>query len=562
MNQTDTLFQQALALHQQGQLHNAATLYQQVLRLHPNHFDALHLLGVITAQSGQTQQALALIGQAIALNPSHPQAHFNYARAFHQLGQLDLAATYYEKAIALDPHQADAHNNLCSILYQLKRLDEALVSVERALILAPEMAQAHNNRGLILNDLHRFHEALSSYDRALSLNPEFAECHYNRGNTLRELNQFEAAKASFRRAIDIRPDYAKAHNNYGYALFETLCLDQAEHHYQLALAINPDLADAHINLAVLYLLTGRFQLGWKEYEWRWKLDTLELYSPQQRFTQPLWLGHEPLAGKTILLHAEQGLGDTLQFCRYARLVTDLGAQVILEAQAPLVPLLSRLNKGTPCIAQDDQLPHFDHHCPLMSLPLAFKTTLDTIPDQAGYLNSDPQRVARWQSRLGQYSKPRIGLSWRGNPAHRNDHHRSISLKALLEMLPTHFQYVSLQKDLLPVDHETLAAFPNVLHFEQEISDFDDTAALCELIDLIISIDSSVAHLAGALGKPVWILLPKAPDWRWLLDRSDTPWYPSATLYRQTEPMQWDAVFQQVSHDLQVLFSDCWQPQRP
>jgi hypothetical protein len=292
---------------------------------------------------------------------------------------------------------------------------------------------------------------------------------------------------------------------------------------------------------------GDFDRGWKEYEWRWK--SVQLANSQRNFAQPLWLGKESLTGKTILLHSEQGLGDTLQFCRYIKLVSELGARVILEVYKPLSALLTRLDGVAQLVETGGPLPAVEFHCPLLSLPLAFKTGLNTIPARVSYIASNPGKVTEWRARLGKRTKPRIGLVWSGRTEHINDRNRSIPLSDLLKSLPNAYQYISLQKEIGQKDKETLGSRADILHFGEQLADFTDTAALCELMDVVISVDTSVAHLAGAMGKAVWILLPFCPDWRWLLDRADSPWYPTATLFRQDVMGDWGGVLRKVQAEL-------------
>jgi hypothetical protein len=313
----------------------------------------------------------------------------------------------------------------------------------------------------------------------------------------------------------------------------------------------PGYAEAHYNKSHALLLLGEFDKGWGLCEgWRWKVEELiKAGGGKRNFSQISWHGQKSLAGKTILLYSEQGYGDTIQFCRYVKLVANLGARVILEIQTEsLRGLLSDL-EGVAQLVKGNELPDFDFQCSLLSLPLAFKTNIKTIPASASYLNSDAINVAQWKTRLGEKAKPRIGLAWSGNTAHKNDNNRSFPLSSLVKHIPTGFQYVSLQKEVRDVDKPTLQARPDILNFANELNDFSDTAALCELMDIVISVDTSVAHLAAALGKPTWILLPFMPDWRWLLDRTDTPWYPSAKLYRQEAAGDWNGVFERVGADL-------------
>jgi hypothetical protein len=300
------------------------------------------------------------------------------------------------------------------------------------------------------------------------------------------------------------------------------------------------------------LLTGNFKAGWLGYEWRWKVEDSTSFQINRHFSQPLWLGEESLTDKTILLYAEQGFGDTIQFCRYVSLVAQLGAKVILEVQRPLVKLLTGLQGVSQIIAWGDTLPAFDYQCPLLSLPLAFKTELHSIPSVPQHINSDREKVIKWQTQLDEKTKLRIGLVWSGSTLHKNDHNRSLVLSRLLQCLPSDIEYVSLQREIRDVDQEVLAQHPEIKYFGDALEDFTDTAALCELMDIVISVDTSVAHLAATLGKPTWVLLPFNPDWRWLLDRDDSPWYPSVKLYRQEKISDWDGVLDQVKIDLEKL----------
>jgi hypothetical protein len=302
------------------------------------------------------------------------------------------------------------------------------------------------------------------------------------------------------------------------------------------------------------LLLGNFQDGWQGYEWRWKNGDLPFFNNKRDFPEPLWLGEQSLVGKTILLHAEQGLGDTLQFCRYAPLVSQLGAKVILEVQRPLFKLLQNLAGVNQIVAMGDPLPTFDYQCPLLSLPLAFKTELDSIPLAPQCITSDMGKAARWEAKLGKKAKLRVGLVWSGSTIHKNDRNRSLTLSQLLPYLPPQIDYVCLQKEMRDVDKVLLAQHPEIQYFGDALEDFTDTAALCELVDVVISVDTSVAHLAGMLGKPTWVLLSFSPDWRWLLDRDDSLWYPSVKLYRQTRINDWDGALKRTKADLEKLVS--------
>jgi len=567
-----------------GKLDEAVLYYRKSLSFKSGYAEAHNNLGNVLKDQGKPDEAVGHFNEAIIFQPDYAEAYCNLGNALKDLKQFDAALLCYSKAIALKPDYADAYNNRGNVLKDLKQFDAALASYDQAIAIKPAHADTYNNRGVALHELKHFNAALASFDQAIAIKPDHADAYNNRGVACKTLNYFDAALESFDQAISIDTDHADAYNNRGNVLRDQGRLDVAvehfhkslsikpdfiEAHYNLgntfvelkqpdaafasydqAIAIKPDYADGHWNKALLFLLLGDFENGWAGYEWRWENKNLEM--PKRNFAQPLWLGAESLAGKSILLHSEQGLGDAIQFCRYAKMVADCGAHVILEVQEPILDLMANLDGVSQLVASGDSLPAFDLHCPLLSLPLAFKTGMDSIPAATPYLRADAGKVAQWKVKLDGKAGPRAGLVWRGSALHTNDRNRSISFAELLHHLPDGFQYVSLQKELRGEDQETLRSRPDILHFGDELTDFSDTAALCELMDVIISVDTSVAHLAGALGKPVWILLPYIPDWRWLLDRSDSPWYPGAKLYRQEKIGEWDAVFEKVKSDLLSL----------
>ena len=543
------LIKKGVALHQQGHIAQANVIYQQVLAKQPNHFDALHLSGVISLQSKNHTLAIELISRAIEVNLNVAAAYSNLGLALKELGRLEDALISYDRAIAIKPDSAEAYYNRGLTLQELKQLKRARASYDKAISLKPEYAEAYCDRGNVLHELGLLEEAVANYQNAIALNTEFAGAFSNRGNVLKKLGRLYEALESFDKALTIKPDYAEAYSNRGLALQELKRQEEAVASFEKAISIKPDFAEAHWNKSVTLLLMGDFEYGLKLYEWRWKNEALAL--PKRNFPQPLWLGSENIAGKTILLHAEQGLGDTIQFCSYAKMVKNLGARVVLEVPPALSGLLNGL-QGVDTLVQTGQaLPEFDYHCPLMSLPLAFKTELLTIPSPSPYLCADANKLEQWSAKLGERKKPRIGLVWSGSTIHKNDHNRSLKLEALLSHLSKDYEYVSLQKEVRQVDAELLAG-SDIRHYGQELKDFSDTAALCALMDIVISVDTSVAHLAGAIGKPTWVLLPYVPDWRWLLDRDDSPWYESVRLYRQSEDRRWEPVLECVAKDLAIL----------
>jgi len=397
--------------------------------------------------------------------------------------------------------------------------------------------------------LKRFEEALSVFDRALLRSPDQAELSCNKANALRALGNFDEALACYDQAIALKPDYAEAHNNRGICFDEVMRMSEALFSYRSALAFRPDYAEAHWNFAINRLRAGDLKTGWAESEWRWKCPALQLR--QRDFDQPLWLGAEPIEDKILLLHDDQGLGDVIQFLRYVPLVAARGAQVFLEVDRTLRELCSGLKGVSQIISKGEALPAFDFHCPLSSLPLAFGTTLKTIPSVTPYLSAGDNGMV-WKERLGSINSPRVGLVWAGNPNHRNDHNRSIPLETLLPLLDVEAQFFSLQKEVRSRDQAVLRERKEIIDLGNELGSFAETAAVIQNLDLLIAVDTSVAHLAGALGRPVWIFLPYVPDWRWLLMRSDSPWYPTARLFRQSETRDWQSVVHQVSVALQVF----------
>ncbi len=390
-------------------------------------------------------------------------------------------------------------------------------------------------------------EAVARYRRALALRPDYPEAHNDLGSALAQQGRLDEAVAHYGRALALRPDYPEAHSNLGSALADQGRLDEAVAHFRRALALKPDYPEAHSNLAMVLLAQGDMDAGWAEYEWRWKMP--HAVKAARSFAQPRWRG-EAAEGRTLLIHAEQGLGDTVQFCRYAPLAANRGLRVILEVQEPLVRLLRGLPGVDRVVGQGEALPPFDLHCPMLSLPLALATATESIPSAASYLHADPAQVAAWRTRLAAMGsgRLRIGLAWAGNPDLPADHRRSLAPDRLAPLFDLSGLHVfSLQKDG-PAAPE---AFP-LTDLMGEVGDFADTAALVANLDLVISVDTAVAHMAAALGKPVWLLNRFDSCWRWQAGRRDSPWYPTLRLYRQPRPGDWAPVLAEVARDLRVL----------
>jgi tetratricopeptide (TPR) repeat protein len=540
--------QEASFLQGQGRFAAARELYEAVLKTEPQQFDALHMLGVLAAQTGDHRRAVVLIGKALKLDPLHAGAHCNLGTALQALGRYDAALAAYGRAIALKPDHAVAHCNHGNVLRTLGRHERALASYDAALTARPDFVDAHCYRGNVLLSLGDVEAARRAYANALALQATLAEAHFNLGNLERACGNSEAALQSFDRAVGARPDFAEAWSNRGFVLRELSRLDAALQSYDRALAIKPDFPEVQWNRATLLLLLGRFDEGWAAHECRWRIDAGPNKAALRRFATPPWLGTESVEGRTLLLWSEQGLGDAIHFARYAALVAARGARVILEVPAPLCGLLAHVEGVSAVRAMGSGLPDHDAHCPLHSLPLALGTRLGTIPCAARYVQSEPDKVARWKARLGTRTRPRIGLCWSGNPRHVNDRLRSVPLADIVAHLPSHLDYVCVQRDVSDADRELLGA-RRIADYSGDLGDFTDTAALCECLDIVVSVDTSVAHLAGALGLNTWILLPRNPDWRWLTERTDSPWYPSVRLFRQARPGGWHEVLERVAAEL-------------
>ena len=546
----EALFQQALRYHQAGNLEAAQPLYMRVLTANPHHANALANLSTLYSQRGDIESCAHWIERSIAVNPHQAGAYFNYGNALTILKRYDEALAAYDKALTLQPRSAIFHSNRGITLYFLKRYDEALAAYEQALRLEPNLAMAFINRGNTRKRIGLIEEALADYEHAIHLTPDDGSIYNNRADLLNRFRRYDEALAATEQAIAVGTITALTYNTRGLALAGLWRFEEALASYARAAELDPDFASAPWNASLIHLTFGRFEEGYRLYEWRWKTELQK--DTLRTFTQPLWLGETPLAGKAILIYIEQGLGDFIQYSRYFPLLEAMGAHVLVETPLPLIDLL-RESLATPRItflAGGDFLPAFDLQCPLMSLPLAFQTTLATIPNSVPYLQINAGKKRRWQEMLGSKSSPRIGLVWSGGATHTNDHNRSIPLALLAPLLALPYEFHALQKEVRDSDAASLG--PIHMH-ATELHDFTDTAALLAHMDLVITVDTSTAHLAGALGKPVWILLAHTPDFRWMLERTDSLWYPSARLFRQSAIGDWPNAIAQVIQALTTLF---------
>lgn len=515
------LLQAGLSALQQGRVEEASSAFQAILRQDPDDALAHHMVGLMALQAGRLEAGVESLRRSISLDHTDPAAYANLGNGLRDLGRTDEALQVYATALALAPTLLNALNDRAILFARLDRFEEALADYDRALALNGQVAFLHSHRAVILRLLGRHADALEGCAEALRLDPRYADAHLNRATVLAELGRYEEAIAD----------------------------------YEVCFARDPRRTEALFHSAMAYLALGDYERGWERYETRLSLRGRRRVAPEVAFAQPAWRGETPLEGKTILLHSEQGLGDTLQFCRYANLAKAKGASVILQVEAPLVRLLSTLEGAERVVAKGDDLPDFDLHASIMSLPRCFRTTLDTVPSGVPYLRAEPDKVAAWARWLGDGRRPRVGLAWSGAaPAHQPELiRRNIPLQMLAPLARVGVDFVSLQKGEAEGELAALAAAgwdgPDLLDPAADLHDFSDTAALIENLDLVITVDTAVAHLAGALGKPVWILNRFDNCWRWMRGRSDNPWHPTARLFRQPTFGDWAPVVQEVAEAL-------------
>ncbi len=585
MPSADELLSTALAQHRSGNLPRAEQLYRQVLAQAPAAADAWHLFGALYVQDDRPAEGIAAIERAIDLNPANadyyshlgaaqsklgqheaalenlrravrlsPQSailHYNLGTALRNAGQLADAVASFRHAVAADPANSEAHFNLANALRDLGQFAEAETSFRAALEARPNYVKAMVNLGGVLNELERRDEGIAVLMRTVELDPRHARAHLNLGSILRDAGRFAEAVGHLETAVSLAPNLAEAHNNLGTAYQALARFDQASACYERALQLDPQLPDAHFSHATNLLRLGYLTEGFAEYEWRWKCSGFA----DRKFPQPRWQG-EPLTARTILLFAEQGLGDTLQFVRYAAAVQARGGKVVVECQPPVEPILAACRGIDQIVAAGSQLPAFDVWCPLMSLPGVLKLDESQLW-QGPYLTPDPERVEKWRARLATIRGFRVGLCWQGNPKHLFDRQRSLPLELLapLAAIPD-VQLISLQKG--PGTEQIRAcSFP--LHELGDTLDADgaflDTAAAMQHLDLVIAVDTALAHLAGAMDRPVWIPLSANGDWRWTSDRNDSPWYPGTRLFRQHRLDDWNEVVERIAGALRALVAE-------
>lgn len=582
------LYESGLRHLRAGQYLDAQICCQQALATDSNHADSLNLMGMLSLHAKQYDHAVEWGARALRQMPK-PEYLVTLGTALQSQGRLEEALKAFDKAVQLKPDVAELWKNLGNVLLALERPADALLSFQHILTLNPRHWEAAYQSAVLFHQLERLEEAVEHFDLCNRLKPDHALTLRARARSLRDMNRLEEALQDsqqactldprdagacngvgdilarlpdrqeealqwFDRALELEPDFLQALTNKALVLGQLHRSEEAIANYRRLRSLDPDNAEVNISLGHLHLLLGDFESGWAGHEARRKIPSFS--APYPKFSEPIWLGKETIDGKTILVHVDEGFGDTIQFARYVPMLAARGARVILVVDGPAYPLLSNLAGVSQCFPfPAHTLPPFDFHCPMSSLPLAFGTRLDTIPSGTSYLPAPAaSRVQAWESCLGPHDRLRVGLVWSGNPNHRNDRNRSIPLRTLSRILDADATFVSLQKDPRPDDKQVLLEFTGILDLTADLTDFVETAALLHCLDLVITVDTSVAHLAGALGCPTWILLPYNPDWRWLLGRDDSPWYPTIRLFRQPKPRDYDSVIDRVRAELTAMIS--------
>ena len=547
----ERMIKEAIEHHRNSRFQQAAEGYWKVMEANPGHAQATYLLGMVMHKIGENEKAIELISQAFAFGYGGAEEYCNLGIIYNQLGRLEDVVECQKQSIARDPQYTAAYFNLGNAYRDLSQPEAAIEALQTAVAQKPDFPQAYNNLGLAQHDAGRFEDALACYDKALTSKPDYTDAYLNMGNALRELGRPDAAAVSFQKAIVLDHDLFEAHNNLGNVLMEQDQLEAAAASYATAIGLKPDDPGAHKNLGIISLLQGDFETGWPEYSWR-RLEDDPVFKVRN-YKPPFWDG-EDLTGKTIFVYPEQGLGDIIQFVRYLPMLRQRGGRVAFDIPLPMARLMWDLDGIDVSLKDGDTLPPFDYHIPLLELPKLLGTTLDTIPAAKAYLHADKNLVEAWGERLGPKEEFRIGLVWGGSPDHLNERNRSIEPELFRPLVET--PGVSALSLLGGRDGEAGRVFGDVVtDLAPDLGDFADTAAAITNMDLVISVDTAVAHLAGALGTMVWTLLPFNSDWRWMLGRDDSPWYPSMRLFRQEKREDWEGVIERVAAELADLAKD-------
>jgi tetratricopeptide (TPR) repeat protein len=576
----------AVRHHREGNFQEAEQLYRLVLQSNPDNSAVLHSLGIIAHQTGNHDKAIELINEAIVNSPRIPQYHNTLGLILEAVGEFEQAVLAYQHAVSIKPDYAEAYHNIaialqsqgryaeaiekCRRAISLKiayaeayntmafslekqeRFDEAIENYKQALRLRPDFAEAYNHLGFVLNEQGKSAEAIKNFRRAVEIDPNYAEVYSNLGIALKDRQQFAEAIENFERALRIEPDFAEAYYNLANSLRDEGRCSEAIENYEQAIRLKPDYAEAHWNMSLTNLLSGNFTEGWKGYRWRRNID-LKILIGRHYTGKPRWDG-TPFEGKRLFVHYEQGLGDNIQFVRYLPMIKARGGTVIFETLRPLIALLQDFPGADQVVenrADGKPSVDFDVYTSLLDMPNIFGTTLETIPAEIPYIHAETAKAQYWRNKLaGPFFK--VGIVWAGSPTHGNDRYRSCKLKDFAPVAKVDgFRLYGLQKGVAAAQMDEMAEVLPIVNISKEFEDFTDTAAAIENLDLVISVDTSVLHLAGAMGKPAWALLPYAPEWRWMLNRQDSPWYPTMRLFRQSQWSHWEPVFEQVAAELQA-----------
>jgi len=576
------LLQQCFSFQNNGQFEKAIKGYKKLLGIYPNNPQLLGSLGMALLQSNNLKEGCLTLEKSLRADPNQPNTIFNLALGYEKQNRFQDALLEFDKAIKLQPRFNEVYIQKVKVLIKLKEFESAINIADQIILTNPTTSIALLDKGICLHNLNKDSDAIEIYNQALIYDKEnpallnargISELALNKfedailsfknsiqvnganpqpwnnlGLALHRLNKFDAAIASFDKAITINSKYADAYSNRGRSLQALKQIEKALDDFNMAIKIESRHPDAHWNKALLKILIGNYEEGWKLYEWRWKSFS-EKWA--RHYQQPLWLGEESLKAKSILIYPEQGYGDFIQFFRYIPMLQALGAKVILETPTPLVHLINTSSSEVEIIESGKNLPKFDFQCPIMSLPLALRTKIESIPDVFPYLSVAPEKIKLWQTRLGTKTNKRIGIAWSGSKDHKNDHNRSITLSQLSSLFEMPFEFHSLQKEIRESDQFYFEK-SSIKDHQADINEFSDTAALIENIDLIVTVDTAIAHLAGSLKKTFILLLPYNSDYRWMLDSKSTPWYPSAIILRQGEIGSWSKVISELKTILLTL----------
>ncbi|MBF0358332.1 MAG: tetratricopeptide repeat protein [Magnetococcales bacterium] len=541
----EEVFKKAVTHHKASRFDAAIEGYKKALTLSPGHVAVLGNLGYALINKGRMDEAVTYLQKAVTINPNFSAAYNYLGIAYTKQGELGKAITCYQRAVEINPDNPGFLNNLGNVLYADGELDGAEECYAKAINIKPGYAEPYSNLGNVMTQRGQLDSAVEYYNIALKIDPGFSDACSNLGAVLSDQEKFDEAVKWLKKALQINPEFADALRNLGTALSKQGKISEAVAAYKKALIINPDNQDAHYNLGINMLLMGDLENGWREYEWRKQ-------SIDANLQQPVWDG-SMLNGETVLLLCEQGFGDDIQFIRYAEVVKERGAKVVLLAPKPLEALFKTVSHVGSLISDPAKLPSFDYQVSLLSLPFIFATTLATIPAEVPYLHADPVREIKFSEQLRVLTGLKIGIAWRGSPTHKNDQNRSIKPSMLAQLLSVEgCSFVGLQNDTTDDELKMLSGNGNFFDISGNLDCFADTAAVISGLDLVISVDTSVAHLAGALGRATWLMLPVVPDWRWLLEQETTPWYPTLRLFRQSAPKNWQTVVEKITKELSLL----------